>query len=464
MLYANLNTNHSILYEKTVDFFNAVNQIDWMYELGIFFVFITALLVMCNTRWGYKLPLKKMLQILAVVTFFAGCVLYAIGFAHRGNYGHSTFIIGAVIASAEMFLIKSEYSFISDACKDSHGYMLLFSVTYLMAVFCSIMFVLQIIGIRLGAWVKMFMTRLILPFSSDYELYVFIYPTKPVIQLAKSIYKQNRRFKRKVKFLFVCITAKGDKTNQGLTQMIGLNSEKKSIIDMILREDMDSLIIFCDNDIAECVSANADYLKISGINKTKDLFKYASSVKMLILTEDEKRNLEIAHKMAGDATVTRCDEDGKSVDIYCMARKSNTNLTLEDMMLKTNEDIHVMDASYLSVSTLKMNPAYLPVNFVECENGIVKSAFHSLIIGFNETGQEALKFLYEYGAFLGTDNRKSPFYCTGIVERKILYGYTRAERRKGYQIVANDCWFYRVLGDDGTDDWSIELYCHCVGR
>lgn len=404
----------SALYEYAANFFNMLSQIDWLYEMGFLFAFIIALFVLCNTRWGYKLPLEKIMSILALVAFLSGVFLYTIGFAHRGNYGHVTFVLFAIISSAEMFLLKSEYSFISDICKDSPGYMLMFSLTYLTAIFCSIMFVLRAIGIRMGAWLKMLIARVTAPLNAGYDLYVFFYPNNSVIQLARSIYKQNKWYKRKVKLLFVCKANVDNYVKKDVAQMIGLYSDKKEQMDTIFREEMDSLVVFCTKDIAECNSVNEDYLKMSGINQSKILFKYAASVKLLILTENEKRNLETAHKLAGDITIERCNEVGKHVDIYCMARKCNTNSTLEEMMLKTNEDVHVIDSSYLSVATLKMNPSYLPISFVDSEGGVVKSAFHALIIGFNETGQEALKFLYEYGAFLGMDDRRSPFHCIAI--------------------------------------------------
>ena len=39
------------------------------------------------------------------------------------------------------------------------------------------------------------------------------------------------------------------------------------------------------------------------------------------------------------------------------------------------------------------------------------SGFKSMILGFGETGQDALAFLYEYGAFVGKDKKKVPFVC-----------------------------------------------------
>lgn len=407
-------SKHSALYDYVANFFNKVSNIGWEYELSFLATILLALLVLFNTRWGYKFPLKNLLKVLALIAFVIGVVLYLIGFANRGNYGHVTFVLMAIISSAEMFLLKNNYSFLSDICKDSPGFMLIYQLTYLTAVFCSIMFVLRAIGIRFGSWIKLMFARIRVPFESDYELYVFLYPTESVIQLAKSINEQSKNCRKKIKLLFICIASKNNYDKKDIAQMLGLYSDKKEAFDMILKEDLDSLIVFCDKDIAECNSVDKDYLKEAGINKIKILFKHAASVKLLALTKDEKKNLQISYKLADDLTLDSCNEKEKKVDIYCMARKCNTNTTLEEMILKANEDIHIIDSSYLAVSSLKMNPDYLPVNFVECKNGVVTSEFHSMIIGFNSTGQEALKFLYEYGAFLGIDGKRSPFHCIAI--------------------------------------------------
>ena len=407
-------SKQSALYEHAADYFDAVSNVGWVYELSFWGIILLALLVFFNTRVGYKFPLTKLLKVMALCAFLMGVALYMVAYANRGNYGHITFILMAIISSAEMFLLKNSYSLMADICKDSSGFMLVYLLTYMTAVFCSIMFVLRAIGVRFGSWIKLMLARMRVRFESDYDLYVFFYPTESVVRLAKSIYEQSSLNEKKTKLLFVCYTSKSNYDKKDIAQMLGLYSDKKEAIDMILKNDMDSLIVFCDKDIAECNCAPKDYLKEAGIDKSKTLFKHAASVKLFALTRDEKKNLQISYKLADDLTLDRCNEKEKKVDIYCMARKCNINTTLEEMILKANEDIHVIDSSYLAVSSLKMNTDYLPVSFVDCNNGVVTSGFHSMIIGFNSTGQESLKFLYEYGAFLGAEGKRSPFHCIAI--------------------------------------------------
>ena len=74
---------------------------------------------------------------------------------------------------------------------------------------------------------------------------------------------------------------------------------------------------------------------------------------------------------------------------------------------------HFIDSSGLSVLQLKKHPGWHPVNFVapDTERGVATKPFTSMIVGFGETGRDAFKFLYEFGAFVGPNGQKNPFRC-----------------------------------------------------
>lgn len=111
--------------------------------------------------------------------------------------------------------------------------------------------------------------------------------------------------------------------------------------------------------------------------------------------------------------------------IYCQTRRDAVTSIIEDSRtnLDTELEIIVLDESVLSIERLKENVELHPINFVDIEIddkqniGTVKSEFTSLIIGFGETGRDALRFLYEYGAFLNASENKSErsaFKCHAI--------------------------------------------------
>ena len=83
---------------------------------------------------------------------------------------------------------------------------------------------------------------------------------------------------------------------------------------------------------------------------------------------------------------------------------------MENRRITDSLGIELIDSSFLSILELKQNKDAHPVNFVELEKddtdkntGIVTSSFNAMILGFGDTGQEALSYLYEFSAFLGKD-------------------------------------------------------------
>jgi hypothetical protein len=100
-----------------------------------------------------------------------------------------------------------------------------------------------------------------------------------------------------------------------------------------------------------------------------------------------------------------------------------------------------VDSSFLAVESLKSHNSAetYPVSYVKKARdsrtgkllGYVESDFNCAIIGFGETGHEALKFLYEFGAFVGKDKEKVSFRChifdnnasqaAGELKRKIMF-------------------------------------------
>ena len=145
----------------------------------------------------------------------------------------------------------------------------------------------------------------------------------------------------------------------------------------------------------------------------KDLepFLKDTSCTVYVLSQDEEENLrstEVLYRSGCKAT------------IYCRGRRTGIQRMYEDAMTNTPSAIvHIVDPSVLAVRTVRNRAELLPVCFVEkgtgtngLQEGWVSSPFNALVIGFGQTGREALGFLYEQGAFVGKDFRKSPFSCT----------------------------------------------------
>ncbi len=151
--------------------------------------------------------------------------------------------------------------------------------------------------------------------------------------------------------------------------------------------------------------------------KDLDPFLKTPSCKVYLLADDENDNLHCAEILYND---------GCTAEIFCRACREGVNRMYEDAMTKTpSMNVHLIDSSYLAVRNIKNCPELLPVNYVDkgvdakgFREGWVSSPFNAMILGFGETGREVLGFLYEHGAFVGQDFKKSPFSCV-VVDRQM---------------------------------------------
>lgn len=138
---------------------------------------------------------------------------------------------------------------------------------------------------------------------------------------------------------------------------------------------------------------------------------------IFFLSEDRDINVRAASKMAQDTTISQVPYKTR---IYCHARRNGVNKVIESKGTKV--EVKILDSSHLSLEHLKRDVKNHPVNFVDVKTlkdenpGTVSDTFTSLVVGFGETGQEAVKFLYEFGAFVSdksseNDSFRSPFVC-----------------------------------------------------
>lgn len=88
----------------------------------------------------------------------------------------------------------------------------------------------------------------------------------------------------------------------------------------------------------------------------------------------------------------------------------------ESLVAGAGHRLRVMNPHVLSFMQLKLeHPELMPVNFVPKAMdskgqplGYVEEGLQAMIVGFGESGQEALRFLYEFGSFVGKDKEAAP--------------------------------------------------------
>lgn len=136
-----------------------------------------------------------------------------------------------------------------------------------------------------------------------------------------------------------------------------------------------------------------------------------------ILSDNQDSNLSILETLWEHNDSFKCR-------IYCHTKREGL-VNRYDSITDIEDRIVFVDSSYLAVESMKKATSgtnsgiMLPVNYVDIATGpdktsrlgYVESSFNCAVIGFGETGKEALKFLYEFGAFPDKENKKAPFKC-----------------------------------------------------
>jgi hypothetical protein len=151
-----------------------------------------------------------------------------------------------------------------------------------------------------------------------------------------------------------------------------------------------------------------DILDLRGL----DEWVFRTNSHLYFLSNNENENLKCLNivKSRIESMKATMDLNNKIGRVFCHAKKEGNNIEIEDFYRQVF-DVTFIDSSYLSIQQLiREKTDTLPIKCVSItEKGYVDSNFEAVIFGFGELGQHALDFLYEYGAFIGKEHKRSPF-------------------------------------------------------
>ncbi len=362
----------------------------------------------------------------ALLIWFLGFVLYLYGFFEGGTAESASALVArAAISALEMFASHSDLIEVRECMHHDGIYMLFFSLTHLVAVCISALFVINMFGLSLmngGRRIWWWLAHRIKSLATSNKLsafpkvYVFWNVTDEALIIAKEM-------KNKGRIVFV---VDNDNTSSG--HSLGRHFSFGNFLDFSTenKEQIDHVITHFRGYVLKNKTANS-------LSQIGFLFK-KSRVHLLFTSDDEKRNIDNMIFLKSNPLF-----DNENITFHCHARKNLTNerlTVLSNYISFVNEKgqtewkqkgngmgggLRLIDSSYLSVLELKQNETHHPVNFVDIKTdsqgrstGIVTSKFSALVIGFSHTGQEALDFLYEFSAFVGEDGCRSPHRIVAI--------------------------------------------------
>lgn len=436
---------------------NATEQkYGWWFALPVATVIGSSMVLACSiiNRFRYHISTKETrptipesyrrqrnIVLLAKAMFWIwslGWVIYfvAIGIAHQPHVGAEVLLRSAV-ASLDLFWMDIDTN-VLDAL-DSHDVLkgMLVCASFA-AVVCLATLIMSLVLSRLMAYLHL---KNITINSERNHLYVFFGLGDASKILAKNILREDS--KSLVVFVENSLAGEAeqdeDKTDGWKNIVSLLTHRRKTFIDADENDRRALAIASCDicgletgekegmKETAE--KEDTDVLGNIGLEILKQLLAKLKATQegqlhLFFLSENRDNNVRAAAIIAKDNTIS--NQTFQTV-IYCHARRNGVNRIIEDsgiqgIQKRKNMTVKILDSSHLAIESLKRKEGSHPVNFVKVstleENnpGTVSSSLECLVVGFGETGQEAVKFLYEFGAFVSSTSsaghsERSSFHC-----------------------------------------------------
>lgn len=342
---------------------------------------------------------------------------------------NAEYLLRSIVCSFQLFTASID-SNVLDGIKDHYYIKGLISIQAILSFSCTIAILISLVSARLKAYIKLHKQTTI--DQGHNHLYVFFGLNAPSRLLANSISKNDG----KALTIFVENSHLDEDDNNGWNSIMGMFVHRRQTF--VEADELNARVTFtearlCDIDIEDLDNdnqGNKDVLEKINLRKLRELIlklkTYASDSELHIffLSDNEDENIQAMSVLARDATINEINDTIKQ-KFYCHARQNGLNRVVENIAVKRGLEVRIIDSSHLSIELLKADERYHPVQLVELDENIpttVKSELNCLIIGFDEAGQDAMRFLYEFGAFVsnkGTVGReiRSPFHCIAIDKR-----------------------------------------------
>ena len=400
-----------------------------------FFAGLVVFILLCvvfRSTWKKVVDfLSHRLLIASLIVLIAGFWVYTWGF-YKPELGWYSVIPRSVISSFKMFVVMHDLARVESKLFANDFYMACFSITHFLAAFLTFLAIFKLVGFRLFSELRLWLLSIKFLSRGQKTIHVFWGINEESLLLAESIKERGKEdvAMKDDRIIFVSIekdSADMPRQKATLASVIDVVTLRNSELERL--DKLDALVDNCHNGPASVQSSQnrekespTDVFGSLRLSVLRKIVARAKAVNFYLLSDDEEQNVSGALNLQNDKTVTSRNK----VKIYVHARKT-INAELFDTYAQYVEhddkkpSVKLVDSAYKSVKKLKETDVKetdgcLPVDCVNFDKktGLVSSPFTSLIVGFNATGQEAFKFLYEHGTFIGKDKNKLPFKCYAV--------------------------------------------------
>jgi hypothetical protein len=387
-------------------------------------------------RWKHA-PKSRVLSVLACVmaimlctgSFLYMCAFYATIMSDNFHYSWTEYLFRSLVDSMNLFMLSIDSNIMDDI--KSHAVLKgLISAQAVLSGGCTIVLVLSIVFERAKAYFELHALTGISPDRN--HLFLFFGMNEPSILLARDIRKREGD---KAVIVFVEQTQVREEEENEWQNLIGHFTHRKQTFRV--SGSLRARIELADNALRNIEleqlrpqsHGRYDLFTELNLTKTRQLMlqlthcKEGAQLHLFMMSDDEAGNIRDLEMLAKDATLSQLSDAAVALKLYCHARRNGINRVVEDVAMKNRGwEVRLVDTSHIAVEILKQNPACRPEQVVDfsTDNPItVTSPFHCLIVGFDEVGQDAFKYLYEFSAFVdhaSTEDHvlRSPFHFVAI--------------------------------------------------
>lgn len=412
----------------------------WMYNIVILFIIILAFGFYFSRIRSF---MSRHLKSFALFTLVSGMTLYFIGFNDEGCKGNTTALfLRSLLSSLEMFASHSDLIEVEHHCKNDHLYMFLFSITHFLAVFISAFFIIKLFGYRLASWfsantllLKWNKYKFLSHFgfkqnkSHKKNLFVLWGVNDNSVTLAESIIKKYGHDNALIIFV---ITPNNSHSHEAVSRFSFIHFfhfSSDSVTNYIDRiEKIGAILMNADtmvkNNVLDGVNSVSDFYNKLNLKTLGTIIKHYAindrNISFYFLSDDENNNIDAVSTFKKLNKITFDEHHGGyNFHLFCHARRNYFNSRIlmgPGLEYKT----YLIDTSLLSIRELKKDVHYQPVSLVDIDHttGKVLTPFECLIIGFGETGRDALRFMYEFSTFIGKDGSENMHHFY-ILDRNI---------------------------------------------
>ena len=340
--------------------------------------------------------------------FVSGMAIYYVGYAYAGTVDcFVTLVLRSALSAFEMFLSKSNLIGIAENCKDNSIYMFCFAFFHAAAVAVSMIFAVTCFGKRLMDYGRGIIWKFV---PKKYHLNVFWGLNGKSILLARKIYQEKnaeKKIKERIVFVDWPQSQEENKTGQSFSGIMGLLTYKTNAAKQL--SDIKYILLRSSMSPDAIDATHPEILREINLGKLERFMKRAEKTNFFILSNNEDANIHAA------INLQTCEAGRNASRIYCTARETKEVALLAE---SSQGKLQIIDDSKAAVMEFAMRKneegkcLAHPINFVEINHQLgcveTKKPFTAFIIGFGTTGQEALRFLYEFSAFADSHGKKTP--------------------------------------------------------